>query len=102
MFPCAREGADDFSAVNFGWIGVRCLGENTRRGNTFLKDNAAVSVTRGTMPEDIEYLCAQAAAYDCPLSVNGDLPRFRRHPKADALMDVFRRYEDAKFGGTPR
>ena len=98
IIPCARDGADDFSAVNFGWVRPYYPGESLRHSATsFLVKNAPVSVTRGTTAEDLDYLCQAAEQWKCPLSVKGVLGVFRRHAEADALMSVLKKWEDEKW-----
>jgi len=40
------------------------------------------------------------AAYenDAPISIQLSLKKLRAHPQADAIMAVFKKYEDMKFG----
>lgn len=89
ILPCAAEAADDFSAVNFGWIGLRYPGQRVDGSGGFLADNTS-GITRGTQPGDLRYLREKAEEFRCPLSVKGNLGVLRRHPAADALMEALR------------
>ena len=96
ILPAARMAADDFSTVNFGWIGFFLPGEKTRRAD-FLANNNFADTTGGTSPEQMEMLAKAAYDNNAPLSVQFSLRKLRVHPKADAIMAVIKKYEDMKF-----
>lgn len=98
ILPAARLAADDFSTVNFGWIALHMPGEKTRRAAT-LADNSFAAVTGGTTPESIELVARAAYENNAPLSFRFSLGRINRHPHAEAIMAVFKKYEDMKFSG---
>ena len=99
VLRCARDAADDFSTVNFGWIGVRAPGDRIRVAD-FLARSGKVQTTAGTQVDQIEYIACKALAWNAPLSVMGNLDVFKRHPRADELLAALKRWEDAKLAGT--
>jgi hypothetical protein len=98
ILPAARMAADDFSTVDFGWLGFYLPGEKTWRGGGFLADNAFADATAGSTPEQIETAVRAAYENDAPISIQLSLKKLRVHPQADAIMAVFKKYEDMKFG----
>ena len=98
VLRCARDAADDFSTVNFGWIGVRAPGDRIRVAD-FLARSGKMQTTAGTQVDQIEYVACKALAWNAPLSVMGNLDVFRRHPRADELLAALKRWEDAKLSG---
>ena len=71
----------DFTSINFGWINYTSPGENTT----------------GIQPDMLEYVCSRAAAWDCPISLEGRLEALRSHPRTPDNLEVIRRWEDARI-----
>ncbi len=78
----ARYTAQDFTAINFGWIDYAVPGPNTI----------------GLQPDMLEYVCSRAAAWECPISLEGSLERFKAHPRTPDNLEVIRRWEEARLG----
>lgn len=78
QIPAAREMAKNFTPVNFGWIRDESPGENSI----------------GLQPDMVEYICSKGAAWDCPVSLKGDLARFPAYPRGQDNLEVFRRWEE--------
>ncbi len=97
ILPAARLAADDFSTVDFGWLRLFLPGEKIPRKATFLANNNFGDVTVGTTPEQIEMIARAAYENNAPLSFVLSLGKLRAHPQADAIMSVFKKYEDLKF-----
>ncbi len=72
--------AKDFTSINFGWIGY--LAPSTQ--------------TIGTQPDMLEYITSRAAAWDCPISLNGHLDQFAAHPRTPDNLEVIKRWEDLR------
>ena len=98
IIPAARLAADDFSTVDFGWLGFYLPGEKTLRHKVFINNNFA-DVTCGTSPEQIDMIARAAYENGAPLSIQLSPARLKQHPQADAIMAVFKKYEDLKFAG---
>lgn len=96
ILPAARLAANDFSTVNFGWIGLFLPGENTSRAG-FLANNSFGDTTCGTTPESIEMVARAAYENNAPLSFLLTIGRFLKHPQREEIMAVFKKYEDLKF-----
>ena len=79
----------NFSRLNFGWWGLWLPGEKLRDG----------SVTCGTQPDMWEFGTSRAAAWDCPATLQVQVPKYRRHPRLDDLLEVMRRWEDVRATG---
>ncbi|MDD4107441.1 MAG: hypothetical protein PHH93_01845 [Prolixibacteraceae bacterium] len=71
---------EDFTRINFGWLGYWIPDENTV----------------GTQPDMLEYVTSRAAAWDCPVSVHVNLQRFDAHPRTPDNLEVFRRWEEVR------
>ena len=97
ILPAARLAADDFSTVDFGWLRLFLPGEKIPRKATFLANNNFGDVTVGTTPEQIEMIARAAYENNAPLSFVIAPKKLRAHPQADAIMSVFKKYEDLKF-----
>ena len=84
-FPAAEapQLAKDFTGINFGWIGYWAPGRDTI----------------GTQPDMIEYATSRAAAWDCPISLVGDLPQLEAHPRTPDNLEVIRRWEEVRSKG---
>lgn len=72
--------AKDFTRINFGWIGYWAPNEQTI----------------GTQPDMLEYVTSRAAAWDCPVSLVGDLPALEAHPRTPDNLEVIKRWEDVR------
>jgi hypothetical protein len=84
-YPAAEapQAARDFTSINFGWIGYWAPGRETM----------------GTQPDMIEYATSRAAAWDCPISLVGDLPQLEAHPRTPDNLAVIARWEDVRARG---
>jgi hypothetical protein len=81
-YPAAEvaRAANDFTAINFGWIGYWAPGKDTI----------------GTQPDMLEYVTSRAAAWDCPIALNGNLEAMDAHPRTPDNFEVIRRWEDVR------
>ena len=98
ILPAASLAADDFSTVDFGWFGFFLPGTKTRKIAS-LADNNFAAVTAGTTPEQAEMVASAAYRCNAPISLMFTLKEYKKHPQADGIMAVFKKYEDMKFGG---
>ena len=71
---------DNFTHINFGWLGYWVPDSNTA----------------GTQPDQLEYATSRAAAWDCPVSIQANLENFSRHPRTPDNMEVLRRWEEVR------
>jgi len=71
---------EDFTRVNFGWLGYRVPDENTI----------------GTQPDMLEYVTSRAAAWDCPVSIHANLQKLDSHPRTSDNLEVLRRWEEVR------
>ena len=71
---------EDFTRINFGWLGYWVPDENTV----------------GTQPDMLEFVTSRAAAWDCPVSLQADLNAFDAHPRTADNLEVFRRWEEVR------
>ena len=71
---------DDFTAINFGWLGYWVPNEKTI----------------GTQPDMLEYVTSRAAAWDCPASIHASLKKFDAHPRTPDNLEVLRRWEEVR------
>jgi hypothetical protein len=79
--PAAKYLAQDFSRVNLGWI-----------------DYVAPSdKTIGMQPDMFEYICSCSAAWDCPISLKGNMDELKAHSRTDDNLEVIRRWEEARL-----
>lgn len=72
--------AENFTHVNFGWLGYWVPDENTV----------------GTQPDMLEYVTSRAAAWDCPVSIHANLKKFTAHPRTPDNLEVLRRWEEVR------
>ena len=70
----------NFTGLNFGWLGYWVPGEGTV----------------GTQPDMLEYVTSRAAAWDCPISIQAGLEKFKKHPRTADNLEVLRRWEEAR------
>ena len=76
-FEEAPRMAQDFTRLNFGWW-------------AFFDD---------TQADHYEFGTSRAAAWDCPVTMKGYLERMNNHPRTDDILEVLRRWEDARARG---
>ena len=96
ILPAARLAADDFSTVDFGWLGFYLPGKIKKKA-AFLSYNNFGDTTVGTSPEQIDMIARAAYENNAPLSIQLSPKKLASHPQADAIMAVFKKYEDLKF-----
>ena len=77
--PEAIQMQKDFTRVNFGWWQFW--------GGT------------DTQADQFQYSCAKAAAWDCPATMISDRKFFGENPRLYDILEVLRRWEDARTGG---
>ena len=79
----------DMTRLNFGWWGF-----------WYPKLEADASdrqiVTIGTQPDMWEFGTSRAAAWDCPMTIQMEDARLVKHPHLDDILEVVRRWEDAR------
>jgi hypothetical protein len=78
----AQRVAKDFTSINFGWIGYWTPGADTI----------------GTQPDMLEYVASRATAWDCPVSLIGDLAALKAHPRTPDNLEALRRWEEFRLG----
>lgn len=71
----------DFTSINFGWINYVAPNE----------------MTIGMQPDMFEYVCSKATAWDCPISLEGNLDQLKMHPRTADNLEVIRRWEEARL-----
>ncbi|MBE6884210.1 MAG: hypothetical protein E7487_06360 [Ruminococcaceae bacterium] len=78
-FPAeeAPRMANDFTRLNFGWW-------------AYFED---------TRPDVYEYGTSRAAAWDCPVTMQGYTDSLRKNPRTDDTLEVMRRWEDVRAKG---
>lgn len=76
----AERMKEDFSRVNFGWLGY------------FVPNEKSI----GTQPDMIEFVTSVAAAWDCPVSLNANLDGFKTHARTSDNLEVYRRWEEVR------
>ena len=70
----------NFTGLNFGWLGYWVPGEGTV----------------GTQPDMLEYVTSRAAAWDCPISIQASLEKFKKHPRTADNLEMLRRWEEVR------
>jgi len=71
---------DNFTRLNFGWLGYWLPGEKTI----------------GTQPDQLEFVTSKAAAWDCPVAIHADPAILTQHPRTADNFEVFRRWEEVR------
>ncbi len=71
---------DNFTRLNFGWLGYWLPGEKTI----------------GTQPDQLEFVTSKAAAWDCPVSIHANPAVLAQHPRTADNFEVFRRWEEVR------
>ncbi len=79
----AKYNADNFTAVNFGWIGYTPPGKETI----------------GLQPDMVEYIAAHAVGWDSPWSLIGELAKLKSHPRTPDNLEISKRWENARLAG---
>ena len=76
----AQRVARDFTSINFGWIGYWAPNKDTI----------------GTQPDMMEFVTSRAAAWDCPISLEGNLDQLKAHSRTADNLSVLKRWEDVR------
>ncbi len=71
---------DNFTRLNFGWLGYWLPGEKTI----------------GTQPDQLEFVTSKAAAWDCIVSIHANPAMLAKHPRTADNFEVFRRWEEVR------
>lgn len=71
---------DNFTRLNFGWLGYWLPSESTI----------------GTQPDQLEFVTSKAAAWDCPVSIHANPATLAQHPRTADNFEVFRRWEEVR------
>lgn len=71
---------DNFTRLNFGWLGYRLPDETTI----------------GTQPDQLEFVTSKAAAWDCPVSIHANPELLAQHPRTADNFEVFKRWEEVR------
>ena len=71
---------DNFTRLNFGWLGY------------WLPDEDTI----GTQPDQLEFVTSKAAAWDCPVSIQANPAVLAQHPRTADNFEVFRRWEEVR------
>ena len=97
----ARQDADDFSSVNFGWLSFRLPDSRLAKHGAAsgIVDNNPVDVTVGTQPDMYTFVACKAAAWNAPLSMQVQPDAAAKHPRNAEIFAAIRRWEDVKLGG---
>jgi hypothetical protein len=75
--------SNDFTSIDFGWIGYLAPGEKTI----------------GMQPDMLEFITSRAAGWDSIISLMGRLNHLRDHPRTPDNLDVIRRWEEVRISG---
>ena len=79
----ARLVSNDFTSIDFGWIGYVAPGKNTM----------------GIQPDMLEYITSRAAGWNSIISLIGNLNHLKNHPRTADNLEVIRRWEQARVTG---
>ncbi|MCK5802903.1 MAG: hypothetical protein KAI66_08725 [Lentisphaeria bacterium] len=79
-FTEAPRMQDNFTRLNFGWLGY------------FLPSEETI----GTQPDQMEFVTSKAAAWDCPVGINPSPAVLAQHPRTADNFEVFRRWEEVR------
>ena len=82
----------DFSQLDFGWWGVYQPGQKLRLHTPERPEIESV----GTQVDMWEFGTSKAAAWDCPAAVQMSPEQVLKHPRADDLLAIMRRWEDVR------
>ena len=72
--------SNDFSSIDFGWNNYVAPGKGTI----------------GMQPDMFEYITSRAAAWNCPISLVGNIDAMKKHPRTDDNLEVIRRWEEVR------
>lgn len=76
----------DFTRLDFGWWRLALPGPKNWRGGP----------TIGSQPDMWEYGTSKAAAWDCPATIQFNLPSLKAHARTKDLLETMRRWEDIR------
>ena len=76
----ARLISNDFTSINFGWIGYVAPGAGTI----------------GMQPDMLEYVTSRAAGWNSIISMVGWLDQLKNHPRTPDNLEVVRRWEEVR------
>lgn len=100
----ARQDADDFSCVNFGWLRMRLptktppvFKERTGMTGQFRRD-LTVDKGIGMQPDMFEFVESKALAWNCPISLQMSIKEMA-HPRLADNVAVIRAWENARRAG---
>ena len=79
-FKEAPRMRDNFTRLNFGWLGYWVPDEKTI----------------GTQPDMLEYVTSRAAAWDCPIAMQTNMSSFASHARTADNLEVIRRWEEVR------
>lgn len=79
-FKEAPRMQDNFTRLNFGWLGY------------WVPDEKTV----GTQPDMLEYVTSRAAAWNCPISIHANPKSFAIHARTADNLEVIRRWEEVR------
>lgn len=92
----ARQDAEDFSAVNLGWMRLRPP-EKPKAGRKRVAADGSLNGTTGVQPDTVEFVACKAAAWKSPVGFQVKLEEYRKHPRAAECLAAFKRWEEAKL-----
>jgi len=76
----ARLVSNDFTGIDFGWIGYVAPDESTI----------------GIQPDMLEYITSRAAGWNSIISLIGNLDQLKAHPRTGDNLEVIRRWEEVR------
>jgi hypothetical protein len=79
-FKEAPRMKDNFTRINFGWLGYFVPNEKTV----------------GTQPDMLEFVTSKAAAWDCPIAIQANPKSFASHARTADNLEVIRRWEEVR------
>jgi hypothetical protein len=80
----ARLVSNDFTGIDFGWIGYVAPDESTI----------------GIQPDMLEYITSRAAGWNSIISLIGNLDQLKSHPRTGDNLEVIRRWEEVRAKDT--
>jgi hypothetical protein len=92
-FKQAPITGQDMSRVDFGWWGFWAPGDVAHA------TNGQYNTVTGTQADMFEFGTAQAAAWDCPITIQTRMQKFEQHPRFADIFEVMRRWEDVRQNG---
>ncbi len=91
---------EDFTRVNFGWFGYwvpdKC--QKDENGESVWAPDRGGDIERelGTQPDIYEFGTSRAAAWDCPVTMQFVIDKFKAHPRTADNLEVIRRWEEVR------